>query len=127
MEKKTYYIYYPRDFANEYVLMYTQNEADVAALPKGSERIYYSQAAKFCADENRRRRHNPAFSGYASNTIVPASYDWTKEGPLENGRHFRLVNYTWIRVQDAKPQRMCGGEPVRAQLYHGFSKSKKEA
>ena len=121
MKKNTYYIYYPRDFANEYVLMYVQNDADREAIPEGAVQISYAEAKKFCTDENQRRRNNPAFSGYASNTIVPAAYDWVKDGRLENGRHFRLNNYVWYRVEESKPQKMCMGESVR------FSGRKKEA
>ena len=70
MEKKQYYIVSPRNFANEYTLLYVENAADRAALPENAMRISYTTATKLCREENYRAIHDPACSGFASNMSV---------------------------------------------------------
>ena len=69
---KTYYIRYPRDFANEYSLCYCESADErKAAEADGWERVTRDYAIKACREENWRRETDPAFSGYADNTIIP--------------------------------------------------------
>lgn len=91
---KKYYINYYRDFGNTYDLMYVENEADEKALPANAERITRKQAEQYCRDELRAQATDPAFSGYASSSIIPASYD---DYP-ENDRHMEKRGYVWERV-----------------------------
>lgn len=69
---KTYYIRYPRDFANEYSLCYCESADErKAAEADGWERITRLEAERKCRNENWARANNPAFSGYGDNTIIP--------------------------------------------------------
>lgn len=69
---KTYYIFYPRNFANEYDLCYCESADErKAAEADGWERVTRDYAIKACREENWRRETDPSFSGYADNTIIP--------------------------------------------------------
>lgn len=69
---KTYYIRYPRNFANEYNLCYCESADErKAAEADGWERVTRDCAIKACREENWRREKDPSFSGYADNTIIP--------------------------------------------------------
>ena len=91
---KKYYINFYRDFGNTYSLMYTETDADAKALPDGAERITRKQAERYCRDELSAQIADPAFSGYASSSILPASYN----GYPENDRHMEKHGYVWERV-----------------------------
>ena len=72
---KTYYIRYPRDFANEYDLCYCENkDEENAAVAAGYERITRKEAERKCRNEKWARQHDQAFSGYGDDTIVPWSF-----------------------------------------------------
>ena len=94
---KKYYINYYRDFGNTYNLMYVENEADEKALPDSAERITRKQAERYCRDELYAQATDPAFSGYASTSILPASFDGTMHCP-ENDRHLEKRGYIWERI-----------------------------
>ena len=73
---RKYYINYYCDFGNTYNLAYTDTDAQAAeAEANGWERITRKQAESKCADENRARKTDPAFSGYADSLIYPYGYD----------------------------------------------------
>ena len=82
---KKYFVKYG-NFANTYSVCYTENESEEAqALELGMERISRKEAIELCARESARRNENPAFSGYASDVILPFGYDgdWTNDGTME--------------------------------------------
>lgn len=69
---KKYFVKYPRNFANEYDLVYTTTADQAArAAAQGYERITRADALKMCSAEKRRRRENPDFAGYAPITVYP--------------------------------------------------------
>lgn len=71
---KTFYIRYPRDFANEYDLCYCESAEEQAAAEKaGFERITRKEAERKCAAEKWARKNDQAFSGYGSSSILPYS------------------------------------------------------
>ena len=73
---RKYFINYWADYGNTYNLAYTDTDAQAAeAEASGWERITRKQAESKCADENRARKTDPAFSGYADNMIYPYGYD----------------------------------------------------
>ena len=87
---RKYFIHYYRDFGNTYNLAYTDTDAQAAeAEANGWDRITRKQAESKCADENRARKTDPAFSGYADSLIYPYGYDcdWC------NDRHAEKVGY----------------------------------
>lgn len=68
---KKFYVHYG-DFANTYRLVWAETPEQVEeAKKRGYERITRKEAESLCAEENRRRKENPSFSGYASNVIYP--------------------------------------------------------
>ena len=82
---KKYFIKYG-EFGNTYDVRYTENIAEEAqAIEQGMERISRKEAIGLCARENERRKENPAFSGYASDVILPFGYggDWRNDWRLE--------------------------------------------
>lgn len=93
---KQYFVHYYRDFGNTYNLFYTENaEETKAAIESGYERITRKQAIELCRAEIRRRKDNPAASGYADSAIYPFSagqdedfenYPWTKNGYIVERR-----------------------------------------
>lgn len=59
------------DFSNQYSLAYTTDGTE----PKGWERITREQAETMARDEDRRRREEPSFSGYADSYVWPYNMD----------------------------------------------------
>ncbi len=82
---KKYYIHYTLDFGNTYELLYCECEADYAALPDDAKRITRREAEQYCRAENKRRRDDPMFSGFATNQILPAAGDYDPCGDLVPG------------------------------------------
>lgn len=117
MEKKQYYIVSPRNFANEYTLLYVENAADRAALPENAMRISYTTATKLCREENYRAIHDPACSGFASNTILPAAYNPKRDLPLERNPLYVRVGYTWLRVESLRQREEKWYNPRENRLY----------
>ena len=73
---RKYFVKYWANFGNTYNLAYTDTDAQAAeAEANGWERITRKQAESKCADENRARQADPAFSGYGDNMIYPYGYD----------------------------------------------------
>ena len=82
---RKYFVQYG-EFTNTYRVCYTENESEEKkAIERGMERITRKEAIKLCARETERRKENPAFSGYASNVILPIGYDgdWRNDISLE--------------------------------------------
>ena len=82
---RKYFVKYG-DFANTYSVCYTENESEeTQAIEQGMERISRKEAIELCVMESERRKQNPAFSGYASDVILPFGYDgdWTNDGTME--------------------------------------------
>lgn len=74
---KKYYACYS-DFINAYCLAWAETPAQTAyAKSQGYKRVTRRKAEKLCAAENRRRKDNPAFGGYASSVIYPVDFDPT--------------------------------------------------
>lgn len=74
---KKYLVKYS-DFANCYSLRWTDNKNDFdAAIADGWEHITRKKAIRLCAEENRRRKEDYNFSGYADFRIFP--YDASRE------------------------------------------------
>ena len=71
---KHYYIRYPRNFANEYDLVWidaADAESILAASESGYERITRKSAYAKISDEKYRRKTDCNFSGYAPVIILP--------------------------------------------------------
>lgn len=88
---KKYYIFFPRNFSNEYILYWTETKEDEEYLPEGAERISRKSAIAYARDEIERREYDTAFSGYAEPYIFPANWSdedmlqWIREGqPCKN-------------------------------------------
>ncbi len=61
--RKTYWIKYPRNFANEYHLISATTEAQRNALKAhGYERIPLKRVRELCSLERWRRKYDPAFA-----------------------------------------------------------------
>ena len=71
MTMKRYYISYPRNFTNEYVLRSVEHgtKQEKFLIDRGWERITRKEAESLCARERDRRRYDRAMSGYAPATI----------------------------------------------------------
>lgn len=71
---KHYYIRYPRNFGNEYDLVWIE-AADTENIRKASEagyeRITRKSAYAMISDEKYRRKTDPNFSGYAPVIVLP--------------------------------------------------------
>ena len=67
---KKYFVQYG-SFANQYKLRYTEDGSN----PPCYERISRDEALYLCRAENRRRKYDRAFAGYADNTILPFPLD----------------------------------------------------
>ena len=117
MEKKQYYIVSPRNFANEYTLLYVENAADRAALPENAMRISYTAALRLCREENDRILHDPACSGFASNTILPAAYNPKRDLPLERNPLYVRVGYMWRRAESLRQREEKWYNPRENRLY----------
>lgn len=93
---KKFYIQYYADFSNTYNLAYAETETEEKmANELGYERITRKQAARLCAAENERRKHDQAFSYYASNIILPIGYDddWRNDRRMkQNGYIIERAN-----------------------------------
>ena len=64
------------NFGNVYSLVWTADEkTEKAVLSHGYERITRKRARELCVQENYRRKYDTAFSGYASNVILPYDID----------------------------------------------------
>lgn len=63
---RKYGIKYYRDFANTYILGYTDGE-----LPEGWERITREEAECMARAESKRAKEDPNFSGYADTYVYP--------------------------------------------------------
>lgn len=82
---RKYFVKYG-EFRNTYDVCYVENELEEAqAIEQGFERISRKDAEKLCIRESERRKEDPAFSGYASDVILPFEYDgnWTNDGTME--------------------------------------------
>ena len=82
---RKYFVQYG-NFGNTYSVYYTENESEEAqAIEQGMERIPRKEAIELCARESARRKGDSAFSGYASDVILPFSYDgdWRNDGNME--------------------------------------------
>lgn len=81
---RKYFVQYG-NFGNTYSVCYTENYAEEAqAIERGMERISRKEAIELCARESARRKEDPAFSGYASDVILPFGYDdWRNDGNME--------------------------------------------
>lgn len=82
---RKYFVKYG-EFANTYSVCYTENESEEAqAIEQGMERISRKEAIELCTRESERRKENPAFSGYASDVILPFGYagDWRNDKYVE--------------------------------------------
>ena len=67
-------------------ICYVENESEEAqAIEQGMERISRKEAIKLCARESEQRKDDPAFSGYASDVILPFGYDgnWRNDRNME--------------------------------------------
>lgn len=64
---KRYYVNYG-EFRNQYALRYISNPEQTA--PDGWEQITRKEAEALARAERRRRKENPAFSGYADTEIT---------------------------------------------------------
>lgn len=70
--RRQYFVHYYKDFGNTYNLLYADTEEALKAVPEEAERITRKKAESLVADENRRRKADGSFSGYADNAIWPA-------------------------------------------------------
>lgn len=90
---KKFYVHYG-DFANTYRLVWAETPEQVEeAENNGYERITRKEAENLCAEENRRRKENPSFSGYASNVIYPVEYvdNWENNEKMYKDRY--IIDY----------------------------------
>lgn len=73
---KKYYILFPRDFANEYVLRHVEagSKEEKEAINNGYERITKKEAVAKCQEERTRRKCDPSSSGFGSDSIYPYGY-----------------------------------------------------
>lgn len=82
---RKYFVQYG-NFGNTYSVCYTENEyEETQAIERGMERIPRKEAIELCTRESERRKENPAFSGYASDVILPFGYDddWRNDRNME--------------------------------------------
>lgn len=71
---KHYYIRYPRNFANEYDLVWiesTDTESITRALEEGFDRITRKEAYRKVSGEKYARKNDQAFSGFGGTVILP--------------------------------------------------------
>lgn len=86
-----YYVKYWNDFNNTYSLCWADKEISDPSF----ERITFGKAKRLCVAENRRRKTDPSFSGYADNKIYPYEYD--RNTDILNDRRYKLNGYVWER------------------------------
>lgn len=89
---KRYYAQFGR-VSNEYNLYWAETPEQIALAEScGYERISRSEAFRLCAAENFRRKHDPAFSGFADNVILPVdASEW--ECNWRNARNMYKSGY----------------------------------
>ena len=93
---KTYYIKYPRDFANEYDLCYCEtSEERKKAEENGWERISRKDAINNCRMEERRRECDPSFAFYAPTQIIPFSLVGKEYLPEDVGYSLSDDGFIW--------------------------------
>lgn len=70
---KHYYIYYPRNFSNEYDLcwVYAGSKEEKIVIANGYERISLRAAIQKCRNERYARKHDQSFSGFGAAIILP--------------------------------------------------------
>lgn len=68
---RKYYVWYYRDFGNTFRLYYTRTPEEEKLLPEGAYRITRKEAIYMARNEAWMRKADPAFSGYADDTIAP--------------------------------------------------------
>ena len=88
------------NFANNYNLYHAETQKELAALPQDAEQITRKEAEGLCIDERRRRKENPAFSGYADPMIYPADYDGSAESWESQPKKFIVNGYIIERRQE---------------------------
>lgn len=77
-------------FGNEYGLVYCTSSIDEEkAQAQGYERITREEAVAKCIEERKRRKGNPAFSGYAPCYIYPYMDDYY---------YVDFDNYPWSKL-----------------------------
>lgn len=88
---KKYYVSYPRDFANEYSLVWADDEHPIPD-DCGWKHITRKEAVRLAAAEADRRKTDGSFSGYADEYIFPWFIDGTYEEIYypERGHAFRV-------------------------------------
>ena len=68
---RKYYVWYYRDFGNTFRLYYTRTPEEEELLPEGAYRIKRKVALAMARNEAWMQKVDPAFSGYADDTIAP--------------------------------------------------------
>lgn len=82
---RKYFVQYG-NFSNVYDIRYTDNASEeTQAIERGMERITRKEAERLCVMESARCKENTAFSGYASDVILPFGYDddWRNDRNME--------------------------------------------
>ena len=72
--RKAYYVYYPRNFANEYDLRWAwdcDKEAKRQLESNGCERITKKRAMELVRQEKYRQEYDQSMSGYADDAVMP--------------------------------------------------------
>ena len=96
---KKYFVDYYRNFGNTYTLVYAETQADFDALRRhypDAERITRKEAIEMARAEKLRRRCDPAFSGFASAVVVPASFFGDASSPWWYG--MKVKDYILHRI-----------------------------
>ena len=95
--KKQYFVHRYNNFGNTYNLYWADSPEMIAALPEDAERISRKEAIRLCREERYRRKHDPSFSGYATDTIFPA--DYPDDQDIRSDKRFYLVDgFIWDKV-----------------------------
>lgn len=71
---KHYYIKHPRNFSNEYSLVWIESDDKITiaeATAAGFERISWKAARRKVSNEKHARKYDQAFSGYGDTVILP--------------------------------------------------------
>lgn len=94
--RRQFFVHYA-NFSNTYDLMYADTQEDLDLLPQGAERITRKEAERLCAEENRRRKYDSGFSGFADNTIYPVGMTSEERMDIMNDRRYFKKGYIWER------------------------------
>ena len=94
--RRQFFVHYA-DFNNTYDLMYADTQDNLDMLPAGAERITRKKAESLCAEENRRRRYEGSFGGYADNAIYPVGMTDDEKMNVVNVGRYRKRRYIWER------------------------------